>query len=147
MISSYYNLLAKKSDDEYVDDKTWNDLDIDSVFAKIDRNISGISQQYLYYLLHKYESDEKILEKRYKLVSHLKKNKELRESIQINLFRLSGTESYFTSYLVLSKDLPNTKFYPLFYLCSLLSIISLLFISINGISFCFISHFINQSYS
>ncbi len=138
LISSYYDLLELKSDDEFVDDKTWNDLDFDSVFAKMDRNISGIGQQYLYSLLHKYESNESILKKRYKLVSYLRNDKELRESIQLNLFSLSGVASYFTAYLVLSKNLPNTKYYPLFYLCSLLSIISILLISFNGI-FLFIS--------
>jgi DNA mismatch repair ATPase MutS len=138
LISSYYDLLAKNRDEEFVDDKTWNDLDFDSVFAKMDRNISGIGQQYLYYLLHKYENNESILKNRYKLVSYLKKDRKLRESIQLNLFNLSGVASYFTAYLVLSKNLPNTKYYPLFYLCSFLSIISLLLISINGI-FLFVS--------
>lgn len=138
LISSYYDLLAEKSDDEFVDDKTWNDLDFDSVFAKMDRNISGIGQQYLYSLLHKYESNESILKKRYKLVSYLRNDKELRESIQLNLFSLSGVASYFTAYLVLSKNLPHTKYYPLFYLCSLLSITSILLISFNGI-FLFVS--------
>lgn len=138
LISSYYNLLAKESDEEFVDDKTWNDLDFDSIFAKMDRNISGIGQQYLYYLLHKYENNESILKKGYELVSYLKRNKELRESIQLNLFNLTGEASYFTSYLVLSKNLPKAKYYPLFYLCSLISVVSVLLIPINGV-FLFVS--------
>lgn len=138
LISSYYDLLEVKSDNEFVDDKTWNDLDFNSIFAKMDRNISGIGQQYLYYLLHKYESNEDILEKRYKLISTLRNEKELRENIQLNLFSLSGVASYFTSYLVLNKNLPNTKYYPLFYWCSLLSITSIILISVNGI-FLFVS--------
>ena len=146
LISSYYDLLAKKGDDEFVDDKTWNDLDFNSVFAKMDKNMTGIGQQYLYYLLRKYESNESVLKKRNKLVSYLKNDQELREKIQLNLFSLSGVASYFTAYLVLSKNLPNTKYYQLFYLCSLLSITSILLISVNGIFFCYISHFINQSY-
>lgn len=138
LISSYYALMKKKSDEEFVDDKTWNDLDFSSVFAKMDRNISGIGQQYLYYLLHKYENNENALKKRYKLISYLRKDKELREIIQLNLFRLTGISSYFTAYLVLSKNLPNAKYYPIFYLCSLLSIVSILLISFNGI-FLFVS--------
>lgn len=138
LISSYYDLLPKKTDDEFVDDKTWNDLDFDSVFAKMDRNISGIGQQYLYYLLHKYESNESVLKKKYKLISYLKNDKGFRESIQLNLFSISGVASYFTAYLVLIKNLPNAKYYPLFYLCSLLSITSILLIPINGI-FLFVS--------
>ncbi|MBA4252247.1 MAG: hypothetical protein C0442_11070 [Chlorobiaceae bacterium] len=135
LISSYYDLLAKKGDDEFVDDKTWNDLDFNSVFAKMDKNMTGIGQQYLYYLLRKYESNESVLKKRNKLVSYLKNDQELREKIQLNLFSLSGVASYFTAYLVLSKNLPNTKYYQLFYLCSLLSITSILLISVNGIFF------------
>ena len=138
LISSYYNLLTDKIDKRFVDDKTWNDLGFDSIFAKMDRNISGIGQQYLYYLLHKYEDDENILKKKHELVSYLKNNSELRESIQLNLFGLSGVASYFTAYLVLIKNLPNAKYYPLFYLCSLLSITSILLISFNGI-FLFVS--------
>lgn len=138
LISSYYDLSEVKSDVEFVDNKTWNDLDFNSVFAKMDRNVSGIGQQYLYYLLHKYERDESILKKRYELISCLKNEKDLRENIQLNLFSLSGVASYFTACLVLNKNLPNTKYYPLFYLCSLLSITSILLISFNGL-FLFIS--------
>ena len=137
-ISSYYNLLKKNSIEEFVDDKTWSDLDFDSLFAKMDRNISGIGQQRLYYLLHKYERDESVLKNRFNLVSYFKKNKELRESIQLNLFNLSGVASYFAAYLIFSENLPNSKYYPIFYLFSILSIASTLLISINGI-FLFVS--------
>ncbi len=137
-ISSYYNLLKKNSIEEFVDDKTWSDLDFDSLFAKMDRNISGIGQQRLYYLLHKYERDESALKNRFNLVSYFKKNKELRESIQLNLFNLSGVASYFAAYLIFSENLPNSKYYPIFYLFSILSIASTLLISINGI-FLFVS--------
>ncbi len=133
LISSYHNLLASEETEPTVDDKTWTDLDFNSIFAKMDRNISGIGQQYLYHLLHKYERDENILKKRFGLISFLKENKELREKIQLNLFGLTGVSSYFIGYLVLNKTLPNTKYYPLFYLCSLLSVACLLLIPFNGI--------------
>jgi len=133
LIASYHNLLDFEGTESIVDKKTWNDLDFDAIFAKIDRNISGIGQQYLYHLLHKYESDENILKQRFGLVSYLKGNKELREKIQLNLLGLTGVSSYFIAYLVLIKKLPNTKYYPLFYLCSIVSVASLLLISFNGI--------------
>lgn len=132
LIASYHNMLASEKNKSLVDEKTWNDLDFDSIFTKMDRNISGIGQQFLYHLLHKYESDENILEKRFKLVSFMKENQELRENIQINLFGISGVSSYFIAYLVLSKSIPNTKYYPLFYLSSILTLISLVMIAING---------------
>ena len=44
LIASYHNLLSPAEDNSIVDEKTWNDLDLDSFFSKIDRNISGIGQ-------------------------------------------------------------------------------------------------------
>jgi len=133
LIASYHNMLNQKWNETTVDKKTWNDLDFDSIFEKIDRNISSIGQQYLYHLLHKYESNESVLKKRFGLVSCLKVNQEIREKIQLNLFGLTGVSSNFIAYLVLNRTLPNTKFYPLFYLCSIVSVALLLLISINGI--------------
>ena len=65
LISNYHNLLKINSTDSFVDDKTWNDLNFNSIFSKMDRNLSGIGQQYLFHLLHKYESNENTLKKRY----------------------------------------------------------------------------------
>ena len=133
LISSYHKLLKADEEESIVDDKTWNDLDFNSIYAGMDRNISCVGQQYLYHLLHKYERDEILLEKRFGLISHLKGNQELREKIQHNLFGLAGISSYFVAYLVLSKTLPNTKYYPLFYICPVLSVISLILIPTGGI--------------
>ena len=133
MIASYHNLIKSQNNENFVDNKTWNDLEFDTIFSKMDRNISGIGQQYLYHLLHKYENDEGSLKKKFKLITNLKDNRELREEIQLKLLNLTGTTSYFTAYLLLSKSIPSTKYYPLFYICSALSVVSLLLISVNGI--------------
>ncbi|MFC2083746.1 hypothetical protein ACFLS9_01685 [Bacteroidota bacterium] len=133
LIASYHDLLDSEGIKPIVDDKTWNDLDFDSIFEKIDRNISGIGQQFLYHLLHKYESDENLLKKRFGLISYLKENRKIREKIQLNLFSLTRTSTYFIAYLILNRSLPNTKYYPLFYLCSLLSVVCLILIPFNGI--------------
>ncbi len=132
LIASYHNMLDSEGNELFVDGKTWNDLDFDSIFTKMDRNISGVGQQYLYHLLHKYESDEDILKKRFNLVSHLKGNQELREKIQLNLFGISDVSAYFIACLVLSKSIPNTKYYPLFIVSSILTVIFLSLIFVNG---------------
>ena len=135
LISSYHNLLQteKSYSNSLVDDKTWGDLNFDSVFSKMDRNISGIGQQYLYHLLHKYESDENILKQRYGLFSYFKENSNVREKIQLKLLNLREVSSYFISYLVLNNSLPQIKYYQIFYILSLASLVSILLISINGI--------------
>ena len=133
LIALYHNMIKSNGDGVFVDDRTWNDLDFNSVYSLIDRNISGVGQQYLYHLLHRYEKDEDVLKRRFKLISEFKRNRVLRENVQLSLLRLSGSSSYFISYLALSKDLPFTKYYPLFYLCSLLSVASLFLISFKGV--------------
>ena len=57
LISLYYRIVSSKQKCEHVDDKTWNDLNFDSIFTKIDRNITSIGQQYLYHKMHTYEKD------------------------------------------------------------------------------------------
>jgi DNA mismatch repair ATPase MutS len=126
-------LLPNLENETIVDAKTWDDLNFDSIFAKMDRNISGVGQQYLYHLLHKYEFDEKLLKQRFDLISYLKEFPKIREKIQLALSGLNNTSSYFISFLVLSKSLPKTKLYPLFYLSSLLCVISLILIPYKGI--------------
>lgn len=133
LISSYFKLQDNLEKQKIVDDKTWEDLNLNSVYSLLDRNISGVGQQYLFSLLHKYNSDKIDLERRSKLVEELKMNSELRESIQFKLLNLNGISSYFISYLLLSKSLPQFKFYKIFYILSLASLISLLLISYNGI--------------
>lgn len=132
LIANYHNSLPKESDENLVDNKTWNDLDFDTIFAIIDRSTSGIGQQYLYHLLHKYET-EAVLKKRFELVSFFKEDNETREKVQNSLSNLSGVPSYFISYLVLCKSLPYTKYYKFFYLLSVLLPLSLILISASGI--------------
>jgi len=132
LIGSYHTLLQKPGSDSTVDEKTWKDLDFDSIFAAMDRNTSGIGQQYLYRLLHTYEQDETILHHRHSLIERLSRERDLREQIQLQLSNVTGPSSYFIAYLILGKELPHTRFYPFFYLSSLLSAASLLLISVNG---------------
>lgn len=133
LISSYFKLQSKLDKQKIVDEKTWEDLNFNSVFALLDRNMSGVGQQYLYSLLHNYNNANIDLEKRSKLVEELKTNSEIRESIQLKLLNVNGVSSYFISYLLLSKNLPQFKFYKIFYILSLASLSSLLLISYNGI--------------
>jgi DNA mismatch repair ATPase MutS len=133
LISSYFKLQNNPDKQKLVDDKTWDDLNLNSVFSLLDRNISGVGQQFLYSLLRKYNNGKDDLIRRSKIVEELKTNSELREKIQLKLLNVSGVSSYFISYLLLSKNLPQFKFYKMFYILSLASLISLLLISYNGI--------------
>lgn len=47
------------SDEKLIDNKTWEDLEMDNIFKFIDRTSSKTGEQYLYNLLHKRQSKEK----------------------------------------------------------------------------------------
>ena len=132
LISTYLQKKKSEAGLELVDFKTWTDLNFDSIFAKLDRNITGIGEQYLFYLLHKYESDENVLIERIKLIETLKSNQKLREDIQLKLLRLSGRNSYFIPYIIFEKNLPFTKFFRLFYILSVLPLLSIILFNINS---------------
>ena len=59
-IPHYYRKRLK----EGVDDATWNDLDMDSLFQKLNHTYSSVGEEYLYYLLRTPVSEEKELTKR-----------------------------------------------------------------------------------
>lgn len=132
-IAFLHTSLSKDSKNEnYVDKKTWSDLNFDDIFSIIDRNISPIGQQYLYHILHKYEYDQTVLSKRTELIELFKNNSELREKIQIELLRLDETNANFIAPLIFG-DLPKRpKFYQLFFVLSYLALISFLLVFING---------------
>ena len=135
LIASYHNLLPETDPDSVVDDKTWNDLNLESVFSKMDRNLTGTGSQYLYHLLHKYEKDEKVLKKRFALISHLKTGQSLREEIQLKLSRLNKPKTYFIPHVILSSSLPHMKFYQFLYLLAALPVVMLVLMNINSAFF------------
>ena len=133
LIALYHCMLVCSDDESMVDEKTWNDLDCTALYTKLDRNITGIGQQYLFHLMHTYEQDESVLKRQFEVITHLKQNQDLREQIQLCLLDLSGTSSYFIAHLILDKTLPSAKYYRLFYLFPILFIASILAISIHNV--------------
>lgn len=79
------NQYSKFSEDlqDIVDERTWNDLELDSIFSYIDRTLTKTGEQYLYRLLQKEQSiSQNELMKR--VISHYSKNSDqLSKSAQI----------------------------------------------------------------
>ena len=135
LISIYHNDVESICQAEYVDDRTWSDLNLNTLFSIIDRNSSFIGQQYTYHLLRTYEKDEEILKKRFEQIELFKKNEPLREKIQLFLLSLQETNTYFIPDIILNDDIPFFKYYKLLYLMVGLTIISGALIAVNGIFF------------
>lgn len=61
----YYNLFKKDfPDDELVDEITWEDLEMDRIFSRMNGTVSCAGEQLLYMWLHWLPKDKRLLLKR-----------------------------------------------------------------------------------
>lgn len=81
-------LLARKADHPFfIDDITWDDLNMDSVFKRLNYTRSTVGEEVLYSLLRLPVFDREQLNQREKLISLFQKDEDIRLSIQ---YILSG---------------------------------------------------------
>jgi DNA mismatch repair ATPase MutS len=73
-----------------LDDQTWNDLDMDKVYEKLDRAYSSPGEAALYSMLRNPLMDEKRLKIRGGLIQLFKENNKLRERLQCVFFNLNN---------------------------------------------------------
>ena len=85
-------LLKDEKKDFLIDDITWQDLNMDTVFYNIDHTMSLPGVQYLYYILRRPKFKEDILKKRKNIINSLKENKDISQEIQYPLFLLGKDE-------------------------------------------------------
>ena len=76
-----------------IDDITWNDLDMDKVYSRINSCNSFIGEQVLYRRLHSVENDRQEVEDREKLIRKFTENVKRREDVQIVLNSLGRREN------------------------------------------------------
>lgn len=71
-----------------LDNQTWEDLNMDKVYEKLDRNYSSLGESALYSMLRNPLMDEEKLKDRKKLIDSFKNNERLREKLQYTFFNL-----------------------------------------------------------
>lgn len=111
-----------------VDDRTWSDLDLDNVFAAVDRAASGVGQQVLYRRLRTPRADAPELERFDRLTTALGERAELRDEVLTALAPLDVRGAYALPDLFLRPTPPRPAAAPLFPVLLLLSVGSLLLI-------------------
>jgi hypothetical protein len=96
-----------------VDDRTWADLDLDSVFAAIDRTESTLGQQALYHRLHTASAvhDLSTFEA---LVTRMSTDAPAREQAQIALARLQDAHGYDIWWLARPNAVTSHSWYVIF---------------------------------
>ncbi|MDO4344307.1 MAG: hypothetical protein Q4C50_05830 [Eubacteriales bacterium] len=106
------------SDDELVDDITWNDLEMDRVFDRINATQSYAGEQVLYCELHRLPREKDILKKREQTIRFFDEHEMCREKTQFLLRKLAKktVNYYIPSYI----DLLEVQEFPLVRVCKAL---------------------------
>jgi len=79
LIKNYYNYKKDSSEKFLIDDITWNDLNMDEIFKKINRGVSTAGEQYLYYQLRNCTSTQNEFEERSNLINYLNEEARLKK--------------------------------------------------------------------
>ncbi|HDL19572.1 MAG TPA: hypothetical protein ENH29_10995 [Bacteroidetes bacterium] len=93
-----------------IDERTWQDLDMNEIFVLINRTISPIGGQLLFHLLKTPVADVRILAEREKLIALFSKDQSFRENIQIALLKLQTKNVGYLARLLWT-PLPQPPFY------------------------------------
>ncbi len=78
---------------EIIDSITWDDLDMNVVFKRINTCLTSVGEEYMYDALHQVQVGKDVLLKRESLISCLEENPEIRLKLQMNLAK-SGKYNY-----------------------------------------------------
>ncbi|MGB7296512.1 MAG: BREX-3 system P-loop-containing protein BrxF [Candidatus Aminicenantales bacterium] len=131
-ISEYFRKLAATREQKYVvDDRTWNDLDMDIIYGRLNQTLTIPGKQVLYALLRKPLFSQKSLEERSHFISQLLQDQDMKERIQVILSKLGKSGGkYFVGLLWDARPEPN-EFLFLYYVVLLGNIEVLLDVSLK----------------
>ena len=113
LLASYHHALSKPA----VDDRTWQDLDLDAVFSFLDRTESVVGRQVLYHRLRSTTHSPATLAAFDELVEALRHNEAMRLDVQVALRPLATSSTWWLWPLAVEPIEPLPRWaivYPLF---------------------------------
>ena len=88
-IRAYYEFRRENEEETFfLDDITWNDLDMEDIFLRINPGLSFSGEQFLYYLLRAPAQTRQEYERRRRVIGLMEKDAALRLEVQLLLSRL-----------------------------------------------------------
>lgn len=78
----------------YVDDITWNDLNMDEIFKSMNYTESSVGEEYLYYMLRNMECEPSKIDKQEKLITYFMENEDARLYLQMLYHTIGKTGKY-----------------------------------------------------
>lgn len=91
-IAKYFQ--ATKGEEFVLDDITWNDLDMDSVFCMMNQCRSSSGDDFLYKLLRTPLTDKKELEERRRIIHFFRRNEKTRIAYQMELSKVGHAKKF-----------------------------------------------------
>ncbi|MCL1788570.1 MAG: hypothetical protein FWG38_11340, partial [Defluviitaleaceae bacterium] len=140
-IGRYTGRLA--ASDLFTDHITWNDLDMDRVFERINACQSSVGEEYLYSVLHQPQFDEGPLQKREALIQYFDQNPAERLAAQMALAGVGKRNYNGISHLIFNADmqrLPRAWVYKVLAALPVVGLLGVLFhlgVGILGVFFAF----------
>lgn len=134
-IRTLYDMNEKE--EYHIDEQTWNDLDLDKVYSKLDRNYSSLGEASLYSMLRNPLNDEKKLNKRREEIEYFKENEEVRFKIMWIFFELGRDKKNSLLDMINEKLIESNKFKYYFYtitgkILPLILILTAIFVSVSA---------------
>ncbi|ADL52181.1 MutS-related protein [Clostridium cellulovorans] len=80
-----------EKEENYIDDLTFNDLNLKNIFKKIDKTFTTPGQEVLYHMLRRPLIDKEKLEARKKIIDSFEKNQKASDDVAETLFKLDKT--------------------------------------------------------
>ena len=147
-LESHFVSMMKRAD-WILDDQTWNDLEMNQVYCKLDRAYSTPGEQVLYNQLRTPIYDEEELQRRDRVMEFIQHNKDERDKIACMMYFL-GKADYDGAASLLFKGVPKLPRYAGWArglaLAMLLALISIPFIKLTGLMFSLVMFVVNTIY-
>lgn len=87
----YYH--EQKKTEYSIDDITWNDLNMEAVFEKMNHTRTSAGEEVLYHILRSPQFSEEELERREKVIQSIQEQEELRYDLEAALYDIGKTDS------------------------------------------------------
>lgn len=127
-VSSYFRNKKIKS---AIDDITWNDLNMDDIFKKINNTQSSAGAEVLYDILRNPLYENEKLNKRDKLIEYFRNNEKERKEVQYILGKLGKSKDMYTTGCLFNKlDLSKNRLLQ-YRILSLIPLLSLILVFFN----------------
>ncbi|SKB71126.1 MutS-related protein [Dyadobacter psychrophilus] len=125
-IEKYFVHDERKGVFQAISDRTFQDLDLEDVFKFIDRTVSCVGQQYLYYFMRTIPQDDTRKQRLENIITLFQKNPDLKTALTPEISKLNKKDAYYITSLFHGKYTERPSWYWLIKILSVISVLSVM---------------------